>query len=119
MDFAAPLGLLGLVAVPAVVALHLFRRRFVERRVAGLFLFSPDALASTAGRRRTRLLRTPSLWLECLAALALGLLLARPRIGSPGERAHLVVVLDGSASMTAPSATGSAGASSADAARAF
>ena len=36
MTFAAPLGLLALLAIPAIVAIHLFRRRFPVRPVAGL-----------------------------------------------------------------------------------
>lgn len=100
MTFAAPLGLLALLAVPAIVVLHLYRRRLVERRVAGLFLFAGERLVAGAGRIRTRLLRTPSLWLECLAAVALALWLAEPSFGSTAAR-HVVVVLDDSASMAA------------------
>jgi len=37
--FTTPLGLLALVAIPAIVAIHLFRRRFPIRPVAGLFLW--------------------------------------------------------------------------------
>jgi hypothetical protein len=75
------------------------RRRVEERRVAGLFLFAPDALRALEGRRRTRLLRSPSLLLECLAALALALVLADLRVGDAASASHLVLVLDGSASM--------------------
>ncbi|MBX3464717.1 MAG: BatA domain-containing protein [Planctomycetes bacterium] len=100
MSFATPLGLWALLALPAVVALHLFRRRLPERRVAALFLFAGEQLAADAGRTRTRLLRTPSLWLEGLAALLLALWLAAPTFGEGAPR-HLVVVLDDSASMQA------------------
>lgn len=98
MTFANPVALWWLLAVPAVVALHLFRRRLVEKRVAALFLFAGDRLVASAGRQRTRLLNTPSLWLECLAAAALALWLAGPSFGARSGR-HLVVVLDDSASM--------------------
>ena len=101
MGFTAPLGLLALLALPAVLVLHLFRRRFQERRIAGLFLFAADALPADAGRTRARLLRTPSLWLELLAALVLSLWLAGLHVGAPPAETHLVVVLDDSASMGA------------------
>ena len=37
--FQSPLGLLALLGVPAVVLLHLFRRRFERRPVSALFLW--------------------------------------------------------------------------------
>jgi len=99
--FAAPLGLLALLAVPAIVALHLFRRRFVPRPVSALFLWSDADRTPLAGRKRERLRRSWSLWAECLAAVCLALALAGLRGcgDQPGE--HLVVVLDASASMDA------------------
>ncbi|MCR9248253.1 MAG: BatA and WFA domain-containing protein [bacterium] len=99
MTFTAPFGLLALLAVPAVVALHLYRRRLQERRVAAVFLFVGERLVTDAGRTRTRLLRTPSLWLECLMAALLALWLAGPSFGGIAAR-HVVFVLDDSASMS-------------------
>jgi hypothetical protein len=100
MSFTAPLGLLALLAVPAVVLLHLFRRRLHERRVAAVHLFVGDRLVVDAGRTRTRLWHTPSLWLECLAALVLAAWLAGLSFGGARAR-HVVFVLDDSASMQA------------------
>lgn len=100
MSLTAPLGLLALLAVPAIVALHLFRNRLPEKFVAALFLFPGTAVASDGGRTRTRLLRTPSLWLECLAAALLALWLSGFTLGGMLPR-HLVLVLDDSASMAA------------------
>ena len=69
MSFTAPLGLLALLAVPVIVALHRFRNRLPEQRVAGLFLFPGTAVASPGGRKVTRLWQSRSLWLECTAAV--------------------------------------------------
>jgi len=104
--FANPLGLLALLAVPAVVALHLFRRRFRPRVVSALFLWADEDRVPVSGRRRDRLRASTSLACEVLAAVLLALLLASPRgcAGSRGE--HLVVALDGSASMDARGADG-------------
>ena len=101
MTFAAPLGLLALLAIPAIVAIHLFRRRFPVRPVAGLFLWQIGRQTPEAGRRIDRLPITASLILECIAALALALILAGARLSSADVSAHLVVLLDGSASMAA------------------
>ncbi len=110
MTFLVPGALFALLAVPAVIALHLFRRRFRQRRIAGLFLFAADALPAHAGRTRTRLLRSASLWLEVAAATALALLLGGLAFGGGKEAEHLVLVLDDSASMaaTAPDGTSAA-----------
>ncbi len=113
MSFLNPLGLFALAAVPAVLALHFFRRRLRERRAAGLFLFGAENLPADAGRTRTTLLRTPSLWLELLAATALGLLCGGLSLDAQSRREHLVIVLDDSASMQAVQA----GTSAADRAR--
>jgi hypothetical protein len=106
MIFATPLGLLALLAIPAIIAIHLFRRRFPERRVAGLFLWGPVRQTPEGGGRITRLPITRSLILECLAALALALILAGARISPAGVSQHLVVLLDDSASMAAVDAAG-------------
>jgi hypothetical protein len=106
MIFATPLGLLALLAIPAIVAIHLFRRRFPERPVAGLFLWGPVRQTPEGGGRITKLPITRSLILECLAALALALILAGARISPAGVSQHLVVLLDDSASMAAAGAAG-------------
>ncbi len=99
--FAAPLGLLALLAVPGVLALHLFRRRFRPRTVSALFLWAARERNPQAGRRLERLWSSPSLWCELLGALLLALAIAGPRGCAAGEARHLVAVVDGSASMGA------------------
>ena len=99
--FAYPLGLLALLGVPAVLGLHLFRRRFRPHAVSALFLWSEDEATPVAGRRRERLRSSPSLWLELLAAALLGLAFAGPKACAGDRAPHLVVVLDASASMGA------------------
>src|SRR5688572_17297899 len=106
MIFTAPLGLLALLAIPTIVAIHLFRRRFPIRPVAGLFLWQIARPRPEGGGKISRLPITASLILECLAALALALILAGARLFSSVERAHLVVLLDDSASMAAVDARG-------------
>lgn len=104
--FLHPLGLLALLGVPAVLALHLFRRRFRPRVVSAAFLWREEE-TPLAGRRRERLRRSPSLWCELAAAAALGLLFGGPRGCAAGSAEHLVVVLDASASMGAELPEGS------------
>ena len=100
MYFANPWGLLGLAALPLIVVIHLYHRRYPPLFVAGLHLWGVETHTTTAGRTRERLPITPSLICELLAALILSLVLADPRWGDVGKVVHLVVVLDNSASMS-------------------
>jgi hypothetical protein len=110
MSFASPIGLLALLAVPAVLALHLFRRRLAERPVAGAFLWAAGSPRAAAGRRRSRLRSQASLWLELALAVAIGLWLGGLRLGVAAPVPHLVLVLDDSASMAGRGAGGAAAA---------
>ncbi|MCP3914547.1 MAG: VWA domain-containing protein [bacterium] len=104
--FLNPLGLLALAAVPVVVGLHLFRRRFQPRVVSAVFLWAAQDRSPVAGRKREPLHRSASFWCEVLAALLLALAFAGLRAFGAGEAQHLVVVLDSSASMAAISPDG-------------
>ena len=50
MECANPLGLLGLLTLPAIVAIHLFHRRFPPLLVAGLHFWGAEVRVPTAGR---------------------------------------------------------------------
>jgi hypothetical protein len=106
MYFANPWGLLGLLAMPAIVAIHMYHRRFPPMIVAGLHLWGAETQTRTAGRRLERLPITSTLLLELLAALLLSLVLSRPQWGDANSAVHLVVVLDNSASMSATTMQG-------------
>jgi Ca-activated chloride channel homolog len=106
MIFTMPWGLLGLLAVPAIVAIHLFRRRFPTRSVAGLFLWQVMRRTPETGGRISKLPITASLLLECLAAFALALILAGARLRPATVSQHVVVLLDNSASMAATNSLG-------------
>ncbi|QDU84383.1 hypothetical protein Pla163_14900 [Planctomycetes bacterium Pla163] len=103
--FSNPFGLLALLAVPAVVGLHLYRRRYAPLAVGALFLWEEFADAPVSGRTRQPLTRSPSFWCEVLAALLAALALSGPRLFE-SEVPHRVVVLDGSASMVAVDGSG-------------
>jgi Ca-activated chloride channel homolog len=106
MIFATPWGLLALLAIPSIIAIHLFRRRFPVRPIAGLFLWQIARQTPEGGGRITTLPISTSLLLECLAALALALILAGARVRPSTVSQHLVVLLDDSASMAAVNANG-------------
>ncbi|MEO1995835.1 MAG: hypothetical protein ABGZ17_11235, partial [Planctomycetaceae bacterium] len=74
---------------------------FPVLEIASAHLWGIETETRTAGRRRDRLPITASLLLELLTALIISLILARPNFAGLNQVAHLVVVLDNSASMTA------------------
>jgi Ca-activated chloride channel family protein len=100
MTLLAPLGLFGLLAVPAIVLLWLLHSRFRSERVPSLLLWE-DVPAPLAASHAWRLPRIELLLLlQILAAAALAFALSRPAIDGLGGR-HVALVLDASASMRA------------------
>lgn len=103
---ANPWGLLAGAAVPVLVAIHFYRRRFRPKDVAGLFLWPQAAHFPPAGRTRSRLETPLTLLLEILAALLLTALVSGARWEERTSSPHLIVVLDHSASMAARAPSG-------------
>ena len=96
-----PLALLGLAAMPGLVAIYFLRRRFQRREVTGIFLWSALARAEQGGRRVERF-RTPLLFfleLLILGALALAATDLRHLASRPVR--PVVLILDDSYSMRA------------------
>jgi hypothetical protein len=102
MPFLAPLGLLGLLFIPAIVALYILRLRRDERTVSSTYLWQQLVRDVEANAPWQRLRRSLLLLLQLLLVIALALVVARPF----GERTaglarDLVLVVDASASMRA------------------
>lgn len=103
MSFANPLGLLGLLSLPVIIALHLLRERQTRYVVSSLSLWSflePEVRGSRFRKVSISLL----LILDLLAAVLLSLALARPQLNLnlPVRNArHLVILVDVSTSMLA------------------
>ena len=96
-----PLALVGLAAVPALVAIYLLRNRFRLRAVSSLMLWR-DAREAREGGTRIRRLHLPLVFfLELLALVLLALAAADPQLRLSQGTRPLVVVLDDSFSMTA------------------
>lgn len=101
MTLGAPLGLLALLAAPALVAAYFLRRRQPPRTVSALFLWKTPDQRAEAGPRLSRFSRETSLALELLAVIFATLFLVDLKCGEAAARQHVVVVLDGSLSMNA------------------
>lgn len=96
---ANPLGLLALLGIPAVLAIHFLQRKAVEIPVSTLFLLERTQRDAASGRRFERLIPSSPLWMQLLAVLILAWFLAEPRFQKAGSVQRIAVVVDSSASM--------------------
>ncbi len=99
--FTFPLAFIGLLAVPALVAIYWLRSRSKEHTVSSLLLWIDEKQVWEGGRKIHRL-QTPLLFfLELLAILLLVTTAAGPMIRASDGARPLVIVLDDSFSMLA------------------
>ena len=102
MPFATPLALLGLLFVPAVVAMYLLKLRRDEAIVPSTLLWNRLVADVEANAPWQRLRRSLLLLLQLLLVIALAILAARPFVERPAGLARdIVLVIDASASMGA------------------
>jgi hypothetical protein len=102
MSFISPLALLGLIFLPAVVAMYLLKLRRDEAVVPSTLLWQRLVADVEANAPWQRLRRSLLLLLQLLLVLLLAALAARPFLERPAGLAQdLVLVIDTSASMAA------------------
>jgi hypothetical protein len=102
MPFLAPLALLGLLFIPAVVAMYLLKLRRNEQVVPSTLLWQRLMADVEANAPWQRLRRSLLLLLQLLLVALLAVLAARPFLERPAGLARdLVLVIDTSASMAA------------------
>lgn len=98
--FGNPLGLLALLGIPAVLAIHFLQRKARELPVSTLFLLDHTRREAAGGRRFERIIPSIPLWMQLLAVLLLAWFLAEPRYRKSGSVQRVAVVMDSSASMS-------------------
>lgn len=100
MNLLVPLGLIGLIALPIIVVLHMVRQRRQRLRIPTIRLWA--ALKPPPERQQRKLPLTLLLALHLLVAACLALSLAQPAwiFGADAPR-HLVIILDTTSSMAA------------------
>lgn len=99
ITLANPLGLLALLGIPAVLAIHFLQRKAKELPVSTLFLLEHTRREAASGRRFERLIPSVPLWMQLLAVILLAWFLAEPRYQKANSVQRIAVVLDSSASM--------------------
>ena len=118
MTFGTPIALLGLLVIPAIVALLVVGER--RRKAQGALFGTPALVAASApAPRRIRRLLPFALALVALAALIVGVARPRATLSVPGRQATVILALDTSRSMTATDVKPSRLAAAVAAARTF
>jgi hypothetical protein len=101
MPFATPLALLGLLFVPAVVAMYLLKLRRTETVIPSTLLWQRLAADTEANAPWQKLRRSLLFLVQLLLVAALALLAARPFLERPAGLARdIVLIVDTSASMS-------------------
>lgn len=102
MPFTTPLALLGLLFIPAVIAMYLLKLRRDEAVVPSTLLWTRLVADVEANAPWQKLRRSLLLLLQLLLVIILAALAARPFIERPAGLARdIVLVMDTSASMAA------------------
>jgi hypothetical protein len=102
MPFTTPLALLGLLFIPAVIAMYLLKLRRDEAVVPSTLLWTRLVADVEANAPWQKLRRSLLLLLQLLLVVALAMLAARPFLERPAGLARdIVLVMDTSASMAA------------------
>ena len=101
MSFGFPWGLLALGALVPLAAAYFLRRKQKPVTVSALFLWRTPRPRAEAGPRFERFTREASLLLEALAVVAAALFLADVRFSDDERARHVVLVVDGSLSLSA------------------
>ena len=106
MPLATPLALLGLLFIPAVLAMYMLKLRRDERVVPSTLLWTRLLADVEANAPWQRLRRSLLLLLQILLVVILAVLAARPFLERPAGLARdVVLVMDTSASMAATDVT--------------
>src|ERR687895_239850 len=102
MPFTTPLALLGLLFVPAVIAMYLLKLRRDEAVVPSTLLWTRLVADVEANAPWQKLRRSLLFLLQLLLVIALAILAAQPFLERPAGLARdIVLILDASASMAA------------------
>lgn len=101
MGFFNVLGLISLIGVPAIIILHMLKRKQKDVRIPSTFLWEKAIDTSVQSKPWQKLKKSLPLILQITVAASLGLAAARPYISAFGTTYNYVVVIDASASMSA------------------
>ena len=96
-----PIGLWGLLGIPAILLIHFLQRQSQEVTISTLFLLEQMQRESVEGNKFERIRSSVPLWLQLLMILLVVWILTQPRWIRQDSVQPIAIVLDSSASMSA------------------
>lgn len=100
MSFLYPLGLLGLIGIPILIAVYIIKSKYTEQTVASTYLWTLSEKFLKRKNPISKLTGIIALILQLLAVVLISLAIAHPMLTVSGGAESYVFVLDGSGSMS-------------------
>lgn len=100
MSFLYPLGLLGLIGIPILIAIYIIKSKFSEQTVASTYLWQLSERFLKRRRPVSPITGIISLLLQVLSVAVISLIVAHPIITVQGSANEYCFVLDASGSMS-------------------
>lgn len=99
MRFANPLGLLGLLAIPVLIAIYIIKSKYTEQTITSTYLWTLSERFLKRKNPINKITGIISLILQILAVILISWAIAHPVFTLPGKALDYCFILDGSGSM--------------------
>lgn len=99
MRLAYPLGLLGLLAIPFLIAIYIIKSKYTEQTISSTYLWTLSEKFLKRKNPINRITGIISLILQIFAVILISWALAHPVFTMPGKALDYCFILDGSGSM--------------------
>ena len=99
MTFVYPLGLLGLIGIPILIIIYIIKNKYTEQTITSTYIWNLSEKFLKNKKPISKLKGLISLIMQCLAVLAISLILAHPIFIIPHAAHDYCFILDASASM--------------------
>lgn len=99
MTFVYPLGLLGLIGIPILIIIYIIKNKYTEQTITSTYIWNLSEKFLKNKKPISKLKGLISLIMQCLAVLAISLILAHPIFIISNAANDYCFILDASASM--------------------
>ena len=99
MTFVYPLGLLGLIGIPILIIIYIIKNKYTEQTITSTYIWNLSEKFLKNKKPISKLKGLISLIMQCLAVLAISMILAHPIFIIPNAANDYCFILDASASI--------------------